>query len=47
MEGSVYTIAPRFIMPIGSVDMPKNIVRQFWLTVQDTGERSRGSTRER
>jgi hypothetical protein len=34
MEGSVYTIKPRFIMPTGTVDMPKNITRRFWLTVK-------------
>ena len=34
MEGSVYTIAPRFVMPLASVAMPKDITRRFWLTVQ-------------
>jgi len=34
MEGSVYTIAPRLIMPRNAVAMPKGITRRFWLTVK-------------
>ncbi|MGE5610702.1 MAG: glycoside hydrolase domain-containing protein [Bacillota bacterium] len=34
MDGAVYTIAPRLIMPLDSVDMPKEITRRFWLTVK-------------
>jgi hypothetical protein len=34
MEGSVYTIAPRLIMPTNTVVMPKDITRRFWLTVK-------------
>ena len=34
MEGSVYTIKPRFIMPMGTVAMPKGTTRRFWLTVK-------------
>ncbi len=34
MEGSVYTIAPRFVMPSAVVEMPKDITRRFWLTVK-------------
>ncbi|MBM4040083.1 MAG: hypothetical protein FJ290_16385, partial [Planctomycetes bacterium] len=34
MEGSVYTINPRLIMPSATVDMPKDIARRFWLTVR-------------
>jgi hypothetical protein len=37
MEGSVYTISPRMIMPGGSVPMPKDITRRFWLTVKTPG----------
>jgi glycosyl hydrolase family 123 len=33
-EGSVYTIAPRYIMPSSTVDMPEGIARLFWLTVR-------------
>ena len=33
-EGSVYTIAPRFVVPRSSVDAPKDITRRFWLTAQ-------------
>ncbi|MBV8130254.1 MAG: hypothetical protein JO114_21605 [Planctomycetaceae bacterium] len=32
-EGSVYTISPRLILPGGTVEMPKNLTRRFWLTV--------------
>ena len=34
MEGSVYTIAPKLIMPLASVEMPKDMTRTFWLTVK-------------
>ena len=34
MEGSVYTIRPRLIMPAVAVDVPKDITRRFWLTVK-------------
>ncbi len=34
MEGSVYTIAPRMIMPTNTVAMPRGMARRFWLTVK-------------
>jgi hypothetical protein len=34
MEGTVYTIAPRLVMPRNSVAMPKGVTRRFWLTVK-------------
>jgi len=34
MEGTVYTISPRLIMPTNTVEMPKGITRRFWLTVK-------------
>jgi len=34
MEGSVYTISPRLIMPSNVVDMPRDITRRFWLTLK-------------
>ncbi|MFB3890820.1 MAG: hypothetical protein ACE15C_02225 [Phycisphaerae bacterium] len=34
MEGSVYTIGPRFVMPTSAVEMPKDITRQFVATVK-------------
>ncbi len=34
MEGSVYTISPRLLMPRNSVLMPKDIARTFWLTIK-------------
>jgi len=33
MEGSVYTISPRLVLPDPSVDMLGRITRRFWLTV--------------
>jgi hypothetical protein len=33
-EGSVYTIAPRLIMPGGAADVPEGLTRRFWLTVR-------------
>lgn len=34
MEGSIYTISPRLIMPSSTVAMPKDIARRFWLTIK-------------
>lgn len=34
MEGSVYTIKPRLIMPSNTVDMPASVTRRFWLNVR-------------
>ncbi len=34
MEGTVYTITPRLIMPGGVVDMPRGLTRRFWMTVR-------------
>jgi hypothetical protein len=33
-EGTVYTIAPRLIMPGGAVAMPSGLTRRFWITVR-------------
>jgi hypothetical protein len=33
MEGSVYTISPRLILPTNSVLVPKDLTRQFWITL--------------
>ena len=41
-EGSVYTIAPRFIMPQNSVDMPKDVTRRFWLAVKTPADAKPG-----
>ena len=30
----VYSIGPRYIMPMNAVDMPKGITRRFWLTAR-------------
>lgn len=42
MEGSVYSIGPRFVMPTSTVQMPKDIVRQFWLTVKTPADAKPG-----
>ena len=34
MEGSVYTISPRLIMPSNIAEVPKGVARRFWLTVR-------------
>ncbi|MGD0498130.1 MAG: hypothetical protein ABSC23_06815 [Bryobacteraceae bacterium] len=33
MDGAVYTISPRLVLPRNNVAMPKDIARYFWLTV--------------
>ena len=47
MEGSVYTIAPRLIMPRSAVEMPAEITRRFWLTVRVPAEARPGVYRGR
>ena len=42
MEGSVYTIRPRLIMPIATVDLPKGVARRFWLTVRTPADAKPG-----
>ena len=42
MEGSVYTIAPRFVMPRNSVACPKDITRPFWITVRTPADAKPG-----
>ncbi|MCY3019091.1 MAG: DUF6067 family protein [Planctomycetota bacterium] len=42
MEGSVYTINPRLIMPANVVEMPKDIARRFWLTVKTPADAKPG-----
>ena len=34
MEGSVYTISPRLIMPTNTVSAPQGVTRQFWITLK-------------
>ncbi len=34
MEGSVYTIAPRFVMPGNAAPCPRDVTRRFWLTAR-------------
>ena len=42
MEGSVYTIRPRLIMPTNVVEMPKGVARRFWLTVRTPADAKPG-----
>jgi len=42
MEGSVYTISPRLIMPTNTVPMPKDVARRFWLTVKTPADAKPG-----
>jgi len=42
MEGTVYTISPKLIMPTNSVAMPKDITRRFWLTVKTPADAKPG-----
>jgi hypothetical protein len=41
-DGSVYTIAPRLILPRATVAMPKGIARRFWLTVHPADDAKPG-----
>jgi hypothetical protein len=34
MDGAVYTITPRLILPLKAVNMPQSVARTFWLTVR-------------
>ena len=47
MEGSVYTISPRLIMPGGTVEMPEGVTRRFWLTVKTPADRRAGPVQGR
>ena len=42
MDGAVYTIAPRLIVPRNSVDMPQRLARTFWLTIHTPAATSPG-----
>ncbi len=42
MEGSVYTIKPRLILPSATVEMPKGVTREFWLTVKTPADAKPG-----
>lgn len=41
-EGTIYTIAPRFVMPFNEIDMPSDITRRFWLTVKTPSDAPAG-----
>ena len=38
MEGTVYTIKPRLIMPGGVADVPDGLTRRFWFTIRTPAE---------
>ncbi len=42
MEGSIYTIKPRLIMPTNTVVCPAGITRRFWLTVRTPADAKAG-----
>jgi hypothetical protein len=42
MEGSVYTIAPRFVMPSNAAPCPQGLTRRFWLTVRTPADAKPG-----
>ncbi|MBM3500152.1 MAG: hypothetical protein FJX74_15965, partial [Armatimonadetes bacterium] len=37
MEGTVYTLAPRFVMPRGTADIKAGVTTTFWLTLRAPG----------
>ncbi len=45
MDGAVYTITPRIIVPTNSVAMPKDVTRQFWFTVNVPATAAAGTYR--
>ncbi|HAK96188.1 MAG TPA: hypothetical protein DCM87_14645, partial [Planctomycetes bacterium] len=45
MEGSVYTIAPRLIVPRRTAPMPPGVTRTFWLTVRVPSDAAPGRYR--
>lgn len=42
MEGTVYMISPRIIMPGAQVDMPQGVTRRFWLTAKTRADAKPG-----
>jgi hypothetical protein len=42
MEGSVYTIAPRLVMPLNAAACPQGLARRFWLTVRTPADAKPG-----
>lgn len=47
MEGTVYTIAPRFVMPKDTADVRQGVTTTFWLTLRVPGEVRPGTYRGR
>ena len=42
-DGGIFTIAPQWIMPQASIDMPRDVVRRFWLTVHVPADAKAGT----
>ena len=42
MEGTVYTISPRLILPGGVADVPEGLTRRFWLTIRTPADAGPG-----
>jgi hypothetical protein len=42
LDGGVYTLAPRLIIPTNSVDLPQGIARQYWITLHTPSSASPG-----
>lgn len=42
MEGTVYTIAPRLILPENEVEMPRGVTRRWWLTIKTPADAKPG-----
>jgi len=42
MDGGVYTIKPRLLMPTNSVACPKDMTRRFWLTINTPADAKSG-----
>jgi hypothetical protein len=45
MEGSVYTISPRLVIPRSHADVPEGVTRTFWLTVKVPADTAPGEYR--
>jgi len=45
MEGSVYTIAPRLILPAAAADLDEGVARRFWITLKIPADCAPGTYR--
>ncbi len=42
IDGAVYTITPRYVMPKADLDLPKGLTRSLWFTIQTPSNASPG-----